>query len=112
VALGGTGTVVILSPLGINFGNQNVGTQSPPAPVQLTNVGPGSLKISKIAIAGKDSGDFSQTNNCGNSVPPKGGCTIQVTFTPQAKGKRSASLKISDNGGGSPQKVALSGNGT
>jgi hypothetical protein len=111
VVLGGTGTVVTLSPLGINFGNQNVGTQSPPAPVQLTNVGPGSLEISKIAIAGKDSGDFSQTNNCGNSVPPKGGCTIQVTFTPQAKGKRSASLKISDNGGGSPQKVALTGKG-
>jgi hypothetical protein len=111
VALGGAGTVVTLSPLGINFGNQNVGTQSPPAPVQLTNVGPGSLTISKIAFAGKDSGDFSQTNNCGNSIPPKGGCTIQVTFTPQAKGKRSASLKISDNGGGSPQKVALTGKG-
>jgi hypothetical protein len=112
VALSGTGTVVEVSPLGINFGNQNVGTKSAPAPVKLTNVGTAALTISQIAIKGVDPGDFSQTSNCGNSVPAGGSCTIEVTFTPQAKGRRSASLQISDNGGGSPQKVALAGNGT
>jgi hypothetical protein len=35
-----------------------------------------------------------------------------VTFTPSAKGKRTASVAITDNGGGSPQLVALSGTGT
>ena len=30
-------------------------------------------------------------------MPAKGSCTIQVTFTPQATSKRSASLQISDN---------------
>jgi hypothetical protein len=112
VSLSGTGTVVKLSPLGINFGNQKVGTQSSPAPVQLMNVGTTSVKIHQIGFNGKDPGDFSQTNNCGNSVPAKGSCTIQITFAPRAKGKRSASLQVSDNGGGSPQKVVLSGTGT
>jgi hypothetical protein len=111
VALSGIGTVVKLSALGLNFGDQKVGTKSAPAPVKLTNVGPGSLAIHGIAFKGLDPGDFSQTNDCGNSVPAGGHCTINVTFHPQAKGKRSANLQISDNGGGSPQKVALSGRG-
>jgi hypothetical protein len=112
IALSGTATEVKLSPLGINFGNQKVGTQSSPAPVQLTNLGTTTLKIQQIAIKGTNPADFSQTNNCGNSVPPGGSCTIQVTFTPKAKGKRSASLQVSDNGGGSPQRVRLTGTGT
>jgi hypothetical protein len=102
---------VTLSPLAINFGNQKVGTHSIPAPVKLTNLGTTALTIAQIAFKGNDPGDFSQTNNCGSSVPARGSCMIQITFTPQAKGKRSASLQVSDNGGGSPQKVALSGTG-
>ncbi|HEX8814709.1 MAG TPA: choice-of-anchor D domain-containing protein [Terriglobales bacterium] len=112
VGLSGEGTIVELSPVAINFGNQQVGTHSDPAPVEFTNVGTIAVKISKIAFGGDDPGDFSQTNNCGTSVPAGGKCTFQVTFTPNAKGKRSASLQVSDNGGGSPQKVALSGKGT
>jgi hypothetical protein len=34
-----------------------------------------------------------------------------VTFTPQAIGKASAALAVSDNGGASPQKASLLGNG-
>jgi hypothetical protein len=37
---------------------------------------------------------------------------ITVTFTPTATGTRSAWVAITDNGGGSPQHVALSGDGT
>ncbi|MGD0515089.1 MAG: choice-of-anchor D domain-containing protein, partial [Terriglobales bacterium] len=112
VALSGTGTVVKLSSGGVNFGDQKVGTKSQPAPVQLTNVGTVSLTIDQIVIKGADPGDFSQTNNCGKSVPAGGSCTIKVIFDPQATGSRSASLEINDNGGGSPQKVSLSGTGT
>jgi hypothetical protein len=38
-------------------------------------------------------------------------CTVSLTFTPHARGVRQAQLAISDNGGGSPQKVSLRGNG-
>jgi FG-GAP-like repeat/Abnormal spindle-like microcephaly-assoc'd, ASPM-SPD-2-Hydin len=112
VALSGTGTVVELSASSINFGDQKVGTKSAAVPVQLTNVGKTSLSISQIRITGADAGDFAETNNCGTSVPAGGSCTIKITFKPTAKGQRSANLSISDDGGGSPQIVALEGTGT
>lgn len=112
VALSGVGTVVKLEPLEVNFGDQQVGTQSTPAQIQLNNVGTTSLSISSISIRGTNPRDFSQTNNCGTSVPAGGSCTITVTFTPRAKGKRSATVWIQDDGGASPQKVPLTGTGT
>ena len=112
VALSGIGVAIKLSPPEINFGDQQVGTQSNPAPVQLTNLGSTTVTIQKIFVGGKDSGDFSQTNNCGTSVPPGGSCQINVTFAPVAKGERTANLEVEDNGGGSPQKMQLTGTGT
>jgi hypothetical protein len=112
VSLSGTGTEVKLEPRGVNFGDQQVGTKSSPIDIELANVGTTSLSISGIAIKGTDPGDFSQTNNCGNSVPAGGHCTIKVQFVPQAKGPRSATLTLSDDGGGSPQTVPLAGTGT
>ena len=112
VALSGTATAVKLSPEGVNFGDQKVGTKSSPVPVTLANEGKTSLSISQIAITGKDAEDFVQKNNCGSSLPPKGKCTISVTFDPTAKGERSAAITVSDDGGGSPQVVSLAGTGT
>ena len=112
VALSGTGTEVKLEPKGVNFGDQKVGTKSAQIGIELTNVGTTSLSINGIAIKGTDPGDFSQGNNCGSSVPAGGHCTIKVQFVPQAKGSRSATLTVTDDGGGSPQAVALTGTGT
>src|SRR5438034_11037663 len=41
-----------------------------------------------------------------------GTCTINVTFTPTASGARTGTLSLTDNAGGSPQIMTLSGNGT
>jgi FG-GAP-like repeat/Abnormal spindle-like microcephaly-assoc'd, ASPM-SPD-2-Hydin len=112
VQLSGTGTAVKLSPTAINFGNQKVGTKSVPVPLTLTNLGTGALSITEIAIKGADPKDFTQTNDCGGSVPPQSQCTITVTFTPTAKGSRSANVSVSDNDPTSPQSVPLTGNGT
>ena len=112
VALSGVGTIVTLSPTGVNFGNQKIGTQSVPIPITLSNVGSVTLTISQIAIRGANASDFAQTNDCGSSVPPQGHCTITVTFTPTVKGHRSAKVSISDDGGDSPQIVPLAGTGT
>src|SRR5215472_14847335 len=38
--------------------------------------------------------------------------TINVTFAPTASGARMGTLSVTDNAGGSPQTVSLSGNGT
>ena len=112
VALSGIGTVVELSPIGVNFGDQKVGTKSASVPAKLANMGTTSLSISQITITGADAGDFSQTNNCGTSVPAGGSCTIKVAFKPTATGQRTAKITITDDGGGSPQKIALTGTGT
>jgi hypothetical protein len=55
-ALAGTGTVVKLVPTSLSFGNQPVGTKSPPKTVTLTNTGSVTLNISGITITGTDSG--------------------------------------------------------
>ena len=112
VALSGTGTAVMISPTGINFGNEKVGSTSAPVPVTLSNLGTSSLSIKQIQITGAEQKDFKETNTCGSSVPAQGHCTITVTFTPTAKGKRSAALSISDDDPTSPQSVPLSGTGT
>jgi len=112
VALSGLGTLITLSPIGINFGSQKVGTSSNPVPVTLSNQGTITLNISQIEIGGANPGDFSQTNNCGNSLAVGAQCTIQVTFTPTQTGNRSANVQVQDDVNPSPQDVALGGNGT
>jgi hypothetical protein len=111
VALSGIGTKITL-PIGVTFLNQKVGTSSTPIPVTLSNQGTLTLNISRIVIGGMNPGDFSQTNNCGSSVPGGGQCTIQVTFTPTQTGTRSAKLQVYDDVEPIPQETALGGTGT
>ena len=115
VALSGTGVAPVVSLGGttsISFGNQLVGSSSTAQLVTLSNTGTATLTISSIAIAGTNSGDFSETNTCGTSVSAGANCSISVTFKPTATGARSASLTITDNASGSPHSVALTGMGT
>jgi hypothetical protein len=111
VSLSGVGTFIGLSPASLNFGNQATGTSSPPQTITLTNNGGVSVSITGIAITGTGAASFSQTTTCGSTVPALSSCSFSVTFTPQAIGKASAALAVSDNGGASPQKASLLGNG-
>jgi hypothetical protein len=112
VPLTGTGTEVKLNPKSLTFPVQLVGTTSTAKNVTLTNVGHTALSLTGISITGPDGGDFQQTNTCGTRIGAGKSCTINVTFSPTAGGTRTASVSVSDNGGGSPQTVALSGTGT
>ena len=113
VALTGTGTpAVILSPDSLDFGSQAVGSTSPPQTVTLTNQGAKTVSISSMHFTGDSPAAFTQNNNCGTSVVAGGSCTISVSFAPKGKGAKIAALSVYDNGGGSPQQVALTGSGT
>jgi hypothetical protein len=112
VPLSGTGTYVQLRPEKLHFGIQPVGTKSVPKRIRLTNQGHEVLNITGITIKGTDAGDFSETNNCGGQVVSGGSCFIKVTFKPLKRGKRTGEVSISDDGGGSPQAVPLTGRGT
>jgi hypothetical protein len=94
-----------------NFAPQAVGTKSAPLSVLLINTGNASLNINGISVKGADSSDFTQTNNCGSSLPAAGSCTVNVTFTPAAAGSRTASLAVSDTAPGTPQLANLAGTG-
>src|SRR5207302_6293515 len=110
ITLTGTDTVVELTPTSVNFGDQRVGTISPPQTVRLTNTGSTSLSIRGIGIVGNNFGDFVETTTCGSSVPARTSCTIDVRFKPAATGPRTASIKVQHDGGGD-QPVKLTGIG-
>jgi hypothetical protein len=96
-----------IAPDKLKFPRQTVGTSSEPLDVTLTNNGFVAMKVKSVEA----SGDFTQTNDCGASLPAKGSCTISVIFTPTETGRLTGSVKIVDTAGGSPQKISLSGTG-
>jgi hypothetical protein len=110
VGLSGLGTIVkVTGPL--NFGNVPVGHTSPPQTITVTNAGHVELRVSRIRFNPSEDPDFTETDNCGSPIAPGGFCSIMVSFTPQATGLRSNQVVIVDDGGGSPQRVRVQGNG-
>ncbi|MGA2076311.1 MAG: choice-of-anchor D domain-containing protein [Terriglobia bacterium] len=104
----GAGPVVSLSTTALSFAAQTVSSQSAPQTITLTNAGNGTLTTLKFARTG----DFAQTNTCGDSVAAGSSCTISVTFSPIDAGTRNGTLTLTDNASTSPQTVELSGAGT
>ena len=99
-------------PLLLNFGDQYVGIGGSPQVTTLTNSGSSALNITGINIAGTNRHDFTETNNCGTSLPGGASCNISVTFKPKAIGTRRAAVTIADDAANSPQKASLTGIGT
>src|SRR5207248_2794250 len=104
-----------LAPTSLDFGNQLLATTSAPMTVTLTNTGAAALTINSFAA----SSDFAATSTGASACPTSpatlaagANCTINVTFTPTASGARTGTLSLTDNAGGSPQIMSLSGNGT
>ena len=110
VSLSGTGTVASLSPSGVTFGNQTIGTSSPAQIITLSNVGSFAVQVSAISIQGANPGYFSQTNNCA-SVAAGGSCAINVTFTPAATGSFTAAVNVALTNSVSPIPATLTGTG-
>jgi len=88
-----SGPVGSLSPTALAFGNQTEGTSSAPQTLTLRNTGNAALTINSITIAGTNSEDFAQTNNCPTApvtLAVGGSCSINVTFTPSAAARARA----------------------
>lgn len=98
---------ISVSPKLIPFPNQGIGTSSGASSVTLLNNQSGTLTISSI----QTSAPYSETDNCGAGLAANQQCTINVTFSPTAKGYYSSSLTITDSAGNSPQTVSLTGSG-
>ena len=102
---GGRGNVSV-SPSSLTFTSTVMGVTSAAQTVTASNTRSSSQTIGSIVV----SGDFAQTNTCGSSIAGNSSCTISVTFTPTASGRRTGSLSISTGGGS--RTVSLSGTGT
>jgi hypothetical protein len=109
VSLSGVGQApaVSLSPTGLLFADQKVGTQSSVQRVTLTNTGNLTLTLSSISI----SGQFRERNNCGTSLAAGVSCTIAVVFKPTVSGTNTGAITVSDNAAGNPQTISLTGTG-
>jgi len=99
---------VAISPSLVQFSIRAVGSVSQPNTSLLRNMGSAALTISSITI----SGDFSENDTCGTSVPAAGTCTFTLAFTPTAPGPRFGSILIQDDGAGSPHFINLVGDGS
>jgi len=109
VALTGIGAVtpIVVFPITANFGNVKVGTSST-VPVVLANAANGSLSIQQITAS---PAVFTETNNCGSSLPAGASCTVNVTFTPAQKGSISGKLSMGLDGKAAVAEVKLLGSG-
>ena len=121
MALGGTSAVATyngapsdtFSPSVLSFPSTMLSTTSAPITETFTNVGQVALTITSITLGGTNSKDFTITSNtCSTSLAVGAKCTMTVTFTPAAVGKRTATITIIDDACGSPHVLSLSGNGT
>ena len=91
-----------VTPSSIDFGDQDVGEQSTPQTLALTNRG-GRPAIRAIRIDGENAGDFTVTDasTCVHGpFPTDASCTIVVRFTPAEQGDRAAMLFVSGFSGG------------
>ena len=113
ITLKGSGQLpVTLTPATLAFGTQSVGTTSAPETETVTNNQKVTLTITSITIAGANASNFTQTaTTCGSTLSAGAKCTITLTFTPSAKGARSATLKLADSASTSPQTAKLTGTG-
>jgi hypothetical protein len=117
IALQGKGfqaeSKLALSPAKLSFRNQGTEVESAEKKVTVRNKGTAPLVINLVRRAGEGAGSFSQRNNCGVPIEPKGSCEIWLTFTPTQATTYEAQLQLDTNSGagGASPVIGLSGNG-
>jgi len=95
VPVSGTGSPPPISLSGpLTFGNEVVGTTSPPHIETVKNTSAAAVTITSIGFSGDPSSQFAQTNTCGASLAAGATCTISVTYSPTVSGPVSATLTV------------------
>jgi hypothetical protein len=99
------------SPLSFGFAYLN---SSHTLPLTVTNEGSSPVTVSGVTItpgSNANAATYKAVNHCTAALKSGKSCTIDVTFLANATGTLTATLNITDNALGSPQQVALTGNG-
>jgi len=99
---------LLVSPARIDFGKQAVGSVGPGQTITISNSSTMIVSLLFIITSGID---FSQKNDCGQTLAPGAKCTIQVLFKPATIGERIGSLSITASGSGGRYLIVLNGTG-
>lgn len=108
--VGTTAPVARLSSQTIDFGQVELGNNASRA-VTLNNAGSAPLAVANATIEGDNAFTLVRDSCRGKDVPPDAQCALQLRFTPREPAAARARLVISDNAGGSPRAVTLTGTG-
>jgi FtsP/CotA-like multicopper oxidase with cupredoxin domain len=115
ISLTGTGIaapqpVLTVSPLSLAFGTITNRTNSAYQSVSVSNTGTGPLQINGINLGGNSANQFNQNNNCPANLAIGAKCTVNVRFSPNQRGAKTATLNVNVAAPAASQSVALSGN--
>jgi hypothetical protein len=101
---------LLLNPNAVHFDRHDGPTRRTAHTIHVVNVGPAPVTIRSITITGANRAAFAVADTCTRStVGVYGRCTISVRVAPLAGGgPRKATLVITANAPGSPQRVPLS----
>ena len=100
-------TSVVLSPAGLTFFDQTIGSTSPSESVSLTNNGTTPLHIAKVVV----SAPFTVQSGCGTTLVVGGSCNITVHFRPKELALDKGTLTVTSGDAGSPHVIPLQGKG-
>ena len=100
---------ITLTPGALSFAAQQVGTESAPVTITVTNTGNATLTVTNVAT----NGDFVETDACvGVPVAPGASCSIAISFAPASAGMRNGLLTVYGNIAGGQATASLTGTGT
>ncbi len=106
--------VATVTPAGVAFVDQRLGTTSTPSAVTISNTGAAgsTLNVSAVAVSGPD---FKAASNSCLPLPRPlaagASCAVGVTFTPSALGTRTGNVAFSHDATGGASNAPLSGTG-
>jgi sugar lactone lactonase YvrE len=101
-----------LSPASASYRNEPVGGTAPTQQFTLSDSSPGvPITGLSVAMGGANPADFTvEGKSCTTTLAASSACTVNVAFTPQNTGSRTATLAITEPGGASTS-ATLSGKG-
>ncbi|WP_263350710.1 beta strand repeat-containing protein [Acidicapsa acidisoli] len=100
---------LVVDPTTLAFGSVEVGSNSTPLQLTVSNPGTGTLQGLSISTASPFSVG---SGNCGTSLPAGGTCTAPVTFSPVVSGNQNGTVVLSSTSLGVPTvRVSASGTG-
>jgi len=103
----GVEPLVVLSKNSIDFGDQTINLEGVAHEVVMVNSGSSELSITDISATGQ----FSVTDDCGDSLAAAASCVLEIDFEPTELGGLTGSVTITSDASDSPQTIALSGKG-